>query len=128
MLLRPLSMPGGKLHSPIWTPYALYGTIDYVYGWPALDAHDGFTGAQGLLNALETAMYFGYLAIAYYYGVQEPGKQGRGAPGKLLGRRKIVGREAGLAVLIGFATAVMTLSKTVLYCELFLFCYEIINV
>jgi hypothetical protein len=23
--LRPHSMPGGKLHSPIWTPYALYG-------------------------------------------------------------------------------------------------------
>jgi len=108
-------MPGGKLHSPIWSPYALYGTVDHVYGFPAFDNKDGFTGAQGALNALETAMYGVYLWIAYYYGVQEPGKTGRGAPGSLLGRRKIVGREAGLAVLIGFSVAVMTLSKTVLY-------------
>jgi hypothetical protein len=109
-------MPGGSLHSPIWTPYALYGTVDYVYGWPAFDGKDGFTGAQGALNALETALYGVYLWIAYAYGVQEAGKLGRGSPG-ILGRRKIVGREAGVAVLIAFATAIMTLSKTVLYCE-----------
>jgi hypothetical protein len=110
-------MPGGKLHSPIWSPYALYGTVDYIYGFPAFDAKDGFTAAQGLLNLLETLMYVAYLAIAYYYGNQEPGKSGRGAPAQLLGRRKIVGREASLAVLLGFATAVMTVSKTVLYCK-----------
>jgi hypothetical protein len=111
-------MPGGKLHSPIWSPYKLYGTVDYVYGFPAYEANDGFTGAQGALNAVETLLYFVYLYLAYFYGNQEPGLSGRGAPAKLLGRRKIVGREASLAVLIGFATAIMTLSKTVLYCEI----------
>lgn len=60
-------------------------------------------------------MYGVYLYIAYSYGVAEVGKMGRGSPG-ILGRRKVVGREAGVAVLIGFAVAVMTLSKTVLYC------------
>jgi hypothetical protein len=109
-------MLGGKFHSPIWSPYALYGTIDHVYGFPSYDSHDGFTGAQGALNAVETFMYGVYLWIAFSYGVAEVGKMGRGSPG-ILGRRKIVGREAGVAVLIGFAVAVMTLSKTVLYCE-----------
>jgi len=89
-----------------------------VYGWPAYDGKDGFTGAQGALNAVETLGYGVYLWIAYQYGVAESNKMGRGAPG-LLGRRKIVGREAGVAVLIAFAIAIMTLSKTVLYCECF---------
>jgi hypothetical protein len=43
-------MPGGKFHSPIWTPYALYGTVDYMYGWPAWNAGIGFTAAQGSLK------------------------------------------------------------------------------
>ncbi|KAF2433229.1 hypothetical protein EJ08DRAFT_584285 [Tothia fuscella] len=115
VLLRPWSMPGGKLHAPIWSPYKLYGTVDYVYGFPAYEAKDGFTGAQGTVNALETLLYMVYLGIAYYYGNQESGVSGRGAPATLLGRRKIVGREASLAVLIGFATSIMTLSKTLLY-------------
>lgn len=116
VMLRPHSMPGGKWHWPIWAPYELYGRIDHVYGFPAWDAKDGFAGAQGTLNAVETAMYGIYLYIAYSYGVAEPGKMGRGSPG-ILGRRKIVGREAGVAVLIGIAACIMTLSKTVLYCE-----------
>ncbi|RDI84511.1 hypothetical protein Vi05172_g5476 [Venturia inaequalis] len=114
VLLRPHSMPGGKWHAPIWTAYELYGTIDHVYGFPAWDKHEGFAGAQGTLNALETLMYGIYLYIAYSHGVAEVGKMGRGSPG-ILGRRKIAGREAGIAVLIGFSVAVMTLSKTVLY-------------
>ncbi|KAE9975055.1 hypothetical protein BLS_001251 [Venturia inaequalis] len=114
VLLRPHSMPGGKWHAPIWTAYELYGTIDHVYGFPAWDKHEGFAGAQGTLNALETLMYGIYLYIAYSHGVAEVGKMGRGSPG-ILGRRKIAGREAGIAVLIGFSAAVMTLSKTVLY-------------
>ncbi|TLD36949.1 hypothetical protein E2P81_ATG02731 [Venturia nashicola] len=114
VLLRPHSMPGGKWHAPIWTMYELYGTIDHVYGFPAWDSHDGFAGAQGTLNAVETAMYGVYLYLAYSYGVAEVGKMGRGSPG-ILGRRKIVGREAGIAVLVGFSAAVMTLSKTILY-------------
>ncbi|MCJ1254802.1 hypothetical protein MMC24_002618 [Lignoscripta atroalba] len=39
-------MPGGWLHSPIWVPYALYGTVDYIYGFPAWEARNGFTAAH----------------------------------------------------------------------------------
>lgn len=46
VLLRPHTMPGGKFHSPFWTPYALYGTVDYMYGWPAWNNHNGFTAAK----------------------------------------------------------------------------------
>jgi hypothetical protein len=34
VLFRPHTMPGGKFHSPFWTPYALYGTVDYVRSMP----------------------------------------------------------------------------------------------
>jgi len=117
VLGRPHTMPGGKLHKPIWAPYALYGTVDYFYGWPAIEANDGFTGAQGILNVIETLMYLVYLYIVYSYGYQEVNKSSNSVPNKLLGKRKVVGKEAGLAVLILFAACVMTVSKTVLYCS-----------
>lgn len=113
-------MPGGKWVWPLYTPYELYGTIDYIYGAKAWDAHNGFTAAQGSLNILETAMYFAYLYIVYQHGQQED-IEGRGAPskdtiGKLGAARTVYGRQAGVAVLIAFSAALMTLSKTVLYC------------
>ncbi|KAI5304900.1 hypothetical protein KEM55_009221, partial [Ascosphaera atra] len=52
-LLRPYSMPGGFLH-PLWKPYALYGEVDYMYGWPEYLAHNGFTAAQSFMNLVET--------------------------------------------------------------------------
>ena len=117
---RPYTMPGGKWVWPLYTPYELYGTIDYIYGAKAWDAHNGFTAAQGSLNILETIMYFTYLYIVYQYGQQE-NVEGRGAPskdsiGKLGAARTVYGRQAGIAVLIAFSAALMTLSKTVLYC------------
>jgi len=117
---RPHTMPGGKWVWPLYTPYELYGTIDYIYGAKAWEAHNGFTAAQGSLNILETAMYFAYLYIVYQYGQQE-NVEGRGAPskdsiGKLGAARTVYGRQAGIAVLIAFSAALMTLSKTVLYC------------
>jgi hypothetical protein len=49
------------------------------------------------------------------------GKEGTGLLGGMgkgmSGRRRVAGRAGGLAVIVGFATAVMTFSKTVLYCE-----------
>ncbi|ERF72623.1 hypothetical protein EPUS_05677 [Endocarpon pusillum Z07020] len=119
VFFRPHTMPGGKFHSPIWTPYALYGTIDYVYGWPAWNEREGFTAAQASLNAVETVFYGYYLwvlwararaphgagqrkDIAWFVGASEEG------------RRKIV-ENGGVAVLLVFSGAVMTLSKTVLY-------------
>jgi hypothetical protein len=116
-------MPGGQYHSPIWTPYGLYGIVDYVYGWPAWNERNGFTGAQASLNAAETVLYGYYLWVVWTRG-REPGARvgGRKSVGWFVGvgeeaRSKVVDR-AGLAVMLAFSGAVMTVSKTVLYCEL----------
>ena len=98
-------MPGGKFHWPLWVPYKLYGTIDHVYGWPAFNAKLGFTAAQGALNIVESLGYIVYLCIAYKKGA---GKQ-----------YKLEGRNAAIAIIIAFSAAVMTLSKTVLYCKFY---------
>lgn len=108
VVLRPHTMPGGKWHRPVFTPYALYGTVDYMYGWPAYESGNGFTLAQASLNVLETVGYMGYLYIFWMYG--------RGqctiAEGQ---QRKIGGAWAGLASLFGFSLSLLTFSKTVLY-------------
>lgn len=120
-MLRPLSMPGGSLHWPLWTPYELYGKVDYIYGWKAFNEHNGFTAAQGLLNILESLLYAYYLYIVYAYG-QPSTAQGREAPkasklGFLSQQRYVDGKQGALAVLVAYSAAVMTVSKTVLYCE-----------
>ncbi len=109
VLLRPWSMPGGALHWPLWAPYALYGEVDHMYGFKQFDARNGFTGAQGLLNAIETLMYGVYLYVWWAYGKPTAAKYGGG--------KGISGRAGGFAVLVAFSAAVMTVSKTVLYCE-----------
>ena len=114
-------MPGGSLHSPIWTPYALYGTVDYIYGFPALEAKNGFTAAQGSLNVVETVMYMVYLYIVLVYG-ENVDVQGAGAPsmrywGWISEARALSGREAGFAALLGYTAAIMTVAKTLLYCK-----------
>ncbi|KAL2104562.1 hypothetical protein VUR80DRAFT_10255 [Thermomyces stellatus] len=100
VLLRPHTMEGGFLHKPLWVPYKLYGAVDYVYGWRAWEERNGFTGAQGAMNLVESCLYGAYL---WLWG---RGRDERGA---------VTGREGGLAVLLGWAAAVMTLSKTMLY-------------
>jgi hypothetical protein len=117
-------MVGGDLHW-IWSPYSIYQEVDYVsacrcrllvlfrlrfaqvYGLKALQNGDGFTNAQGtsapafvhiyhtetilaFMNVVESLFNLCYLWAAHI---------SNWAP----------------AVLIGFAAAVMTLSKTVLY-------------
>lgn len=96
-------MPGGRFHSPFWTPYALYGTIDHIYGEKAWEERNGFTAAQASLNTLETVGYVGYLWVVWRLG------EGEG--------RSVGGGWAGVACLVGFALSVMTVSKTVLYGE-----------
>ncbi|KAK3504785.1 hypothetical protein B0T13DRAFT_507375 [Neurospora crassa] len=98
VLLRPHTMPGGALHYPLWAPYELYGRVDYVYGWKAWNERNGFTAAQGMMNAVETVMY-----LVYAWGVLGGGN-GKGE-----------GRRGATVLLVGFSAAVMTLSKTVLY-------------
>ncbi|PFH51585.1 hypothetical protein AMATHDRAFT_58683 [Amanita thiersii Skay4041] len=88
-LMRPRSMKGGDLHW-IWKPYALYQEIDHVYGVPAFEAGDGFPSAQSFMNILETLLNLAYLYLAHV--TQSPA-----------------------APVVGFASAVMTLSKTMLY-------------
>jgi hypothetical protein len=115
-------MAGGALQWPIWKPYEIYASIDHVYGWPGWNDKDGFGGAQGALNAVEVVMYGLYLAIIYNHGKPSAGGSGlqigEGVRGWVAGGIKIEGKMGNRALIIGFAAAVMTLSKTVLYCEL----------
>lgn len=119
-------MPGNKLHSPIWTPYALYGTIDYIYGWPAFNARNGFTAAQTIMNLVETVGYLYYLSIVYLYGASVAPTTGRPQQKKarkglmwLLKDDKVVpGRIGAVALLVAYTASVMTVSKTALYCVL----------
>lgn len=126
VLLRPHSMPGNKLHSPLWTPYALYGTIDHIYGWPAFNARNGFTAAQTVLNLVESAAYIYYLSIIYKYGVSTVPSSGRARSKKsqkgirwfLKGEKMVFGRSGAAALLVAYSASLMTLGKTVLYCKL----------
>jgi hypothetical protein len=106
-------MPGGALHWPLWVPYELYGKVDYIYGWKAFNEHNGFTAAQGALNCVETLCYLYYLYVLFAHGRQAA------AHG-----RSVEGPQAGIAVLVVFSAAVMTLSKTVLYCTRAFILYE----
>lgn len=116
VMLRPHSMPGGSLHWPLWGPYDLYGKVDYIYGWKAFNEHNGFTSAQALLNIIESLMYMYYLYILYAHGKQST-KQGRKpAAAAFLAQRSVEGKMGALAVLVGYSAAVMTFSKTFLYC------------
>ncbi|KAJ5713721.1 uncharacterized protein N7483_010902 [Penicillium malachiteum] len=120
VLLRPHSMPGGRLHSPVWTPYALYGTIDYIYGWPAYNAHNGFTAAQTVLNVVETLGYIYYLLVVFRYGATVTSgrgvqKQQKGLVWLLTGDKVVAGRTGAIALMVAYTASVMTLSKTILY-------------
>lgn len=112
-------MSGGALQWPIWKPYEIYASIDYVYGWPGWEQNDGFGGAQGVLNAVELIMYGLYAGIVYNHGVPAAAgtglQVGNGVSGWFAGGRKVRGKKGNRALIIGFAAAVMTLSKTVLY-------------
>ena len=109
VLLRPHTMPGGKLHSLLWEPYALYGAIDHIYGWPAWNSHNGFTAAQSVMNIPESACYCWYL---YVVGPQIVNWSDMG-----IGDLEVKVNSVSLAVLLCFSAAVMTVSKTLLYCE-----------
>ncbi|OJD25697.1 hypothetical protein ACJ73_02928 [Blastomyces percursus] len=116
VLLRPHSMPGGSLHY-IWSPYALYGTIDYIYGWPSWNNRNGFTGAQSLMNLVETASYLFYLFVLFNYGTASNHKDKNKSKSASFfdSRRSIGGKLGAIALLVAFSASVMTVSKTVLY-------------
>lgn len=113
VLGRPATMPGGWAHAPFYTPYALYGEVDHMYGLKQWAAGNGFTSAQGTLNVVETLFYLAYLAI---WSRAAPARAtGTGNNKQARSRKPIAGRAAAWAVLFAFSAAVMTLSKTVLY-------------
>lgn len=126
VLGRPHTMPGGTLHDLLFKPYAMYGTVDYNYGFPAWDAKSGFTGAQGFMNAIETVLYVWYLVVigtrvasgdGFFRGVALKSVNVL-APQDSHDHAKIVvrgGWDVATAVVACFAGAVMTLSKTALY-------------
>ncbi|ODN76401.1 uroporphyrinogen-III C-methyltransferase [Cryptococcus wingfieldii CBS 7118] len=95
-LCRPRSFAGGDL-AWIWKPDNNYGEIDYIYGWKAYNEGDGFTAAQATLNLLEVT-----LAVIYLY-LRHSSPRHSSAP------------YHSSALLVGFASALMTWSKTVLY-------------
>jgi hypothetical protein len=121
ILLRPHTFEGGALQWPIWKPYELYASIDKVYSRSAWDANEGFGGAQGVLNAVELVMYGLYAMILYNHGVKAPSgtglQAGQGVSEWFAGGVKVKGKVGNRALIIGFSAAVMTLSKTVLYCK-----------
>jgi hypothetical protein len=114
-------MAGGALQWPLWKPYEIYAEIDHVYGWPGWNNNDGFGGAQGALNSIEAVLYGLYLAIVWNHGRPSAGGRGvqvgEGVKGWISGGMRVEGKTGNRALLVGFTAAVMTLSKTVLYCE-----------
>jgi hypothetical protein len=76
-----------------------------MYGVKQWERGNGFTAAQSVMNVVESLLYMGYLFVWWSHGRIEGG------------RRVVKGREGALAVVMGFSAAVMTVSKTALYCE-----------
>lgn len=93
IFLRPRSMKGGDLHW-IWAPYSLYMDIDYIYGLPSWNTHDGFPAAQSFMNIIETLLNFVYLFLVHIQNSPQ---------------------SIAVAPVVGLIAAIMTLSKTVLY-------------
>ncbi|OCF62038.1 uroporphyrinogen-III C-methyltransferase [Kwoniella mangroviensis CBS 10435] len=102
--LRPRSFGTGDL-AWIWAPYNMvpYSMVDYLYGQPGLDANDGFTNAQALMNVIEV-----FLAIEYLYLRHTSPRSSNRTPNP-------AHHYHAHAPLVGFAGALMTLSKTALY-------------
>ena len=120
-------MPGGGFWADtVFKPYGMYGTVDYMYGFPAWEAKNGFTAAQASMNAIETARYVYYL---YVVSARVTGGDGfiRDFALKSLNvfsrkdgddKEKIVihgGTDVALALVLCFTSNIMTVSKTVLY-------------
>ncbi|OCF34402.1 uroporphyrinogen-III C-methyltransferase [Kwoniella heveanensis CBS 569] len=102
--LRPRSFGTGDL-AWIWAPYNMvpYSMVDYLYGQQAVDSGDGFTNAQALMNVIEVI-----LAMEYLYLRHTSPRVSSKTPNP-------AHHYHAHAPLVGFAGALMTLSKTALY-------------
>jgi len=90
VLNRPRTFPGGDLHA-FWKPYALYITVDKMYG----NLSDAFVTSQSWLNLVEVAMNFAALRL-YQGGVAS--RKGR-----------------AIACLVALVSLSFTFWKTALY-------------
>ena len=115
---RPHTFAGGALAWPLYVPYELYGRVDPVYSIEAYHSGLGWTGAQGLGNIFETLAYVAYLYIVIRYGCDEGRADGvLGSLGVLGRRRRVHGFWGAVASLVGYTTFMVTVAKSVLYCE-----------
>jgi hypothetical protein len=116
---RPHTFTGGAIAWPMYKPYELYGRVDPVYSPEAYYSGLGWTGAQGLGNVFETLAYLAYLWIVVAHG-QDKGR-GEGVLGSLgaIGKKRTVeGYWGAISSLAGYTTFMITVAKSVLYCEL----------
>ena len=104
VLLRPLSMPGGTIHYPIWVPYELYGRVDHLYGVPALERSDGLVTAYAIINFLESASYIWCAWKIFCESKASPE-----------GVWYIEGRVGNRVMLALFSTSLTVCTKTILY-------------
>lgn len=115
-LKRSRSQHANQLTSQSWFSYH---NVDWLYGQPGVDSGQGFTKAQGespftqsgivadlvaLLNVIEVILNIEYLYLRH----TSPRSQRKGSSSNVV-------RYHGHAPLVGFASALMTLSKTALY-------------
>ena len=115
---RPHTFAGGAIAWPLYVPYELYGRVDPVYSIQAYYNGLGWTGAQGLGNVFETFAYVAYAYIVVAYGRDEGRAEGiLGSLGAVGRRRRVDGFWGAVASLLGYTTFMVTVAKSVLYCE-----------
>ena len=115
---RPHTFTGGAIAWPLYVPYELYGRVDPVYSIEAYYSGLGWTGAQGLGNIFETLAYVAYAYIVIVYGRDEGRAEGiLGSLGAIGRRRRVDGFWGAVASLVGYTTFMVTITKSVLYCE-----------
>jgi uroporphyrin-III C-methyltransferase len=78
-----------------------YGAIDLIYGFSVLESGHGFTNAQAALNIVEATLNVYFLFLRHTSPVTRVG-----------GKKEPYNAHAPL---VGFASSLMTLSKTALY-------------
>ena len=93
VLLRPHTMPGGRIHEPIWVSHGIYGGVDHLYGREGYQDGDGLVAAYALVNLVESLLYL-WCAWAIY-------RSGKPVQSRV--------------ILVLFAVSLTVATKTVLY-------------
>lgn len=110
VLLRPITMPGGPIHRPMWVPYELYSRVDYLYGFPGLERGDGIVAAYAVMNLLESCLY-----LWSAWKIFHDGAVSQHLEGVCIQERYIDGHMGSKVVVLIFATSLVVCVQTVLY-------------